>query len=236
MRKFAFYEFTGDVLPGVVLLVGAAAILPDGRNLLDPATISAGGLGLLLMLGYVAGHLVQTLGNGLGRAFWWLHGGMPTDWIRTRPGRLLANRQVERLPCRLAHLLGTAKPVDPESVAEHEWPAVVRQVYAVVAGAGRNARVDMFNGNYGLHRGVAVSFLVLAALQAFSVAIQALDGSFAPAGHARDGALLLLLLAAAALYRMRRFGIHYGRELFVQFLALESGRPKEEGEAEADHE
>ncbi len=234
MRKFDFYEFTGVVLPGVVLLVGAALILPGGREVLDPAAISSGGLGLLLVFGYVAGQLVQALGNGLERAFWSLEGGMPTDWTRSGPERLLASRQIEQLGRKLAVLLGTAEPVDPRSVPKKEWPAVVRQVYAAVAGARRNARVDVFNGNYGLHRGLAASFLVLFFLEAFLVVIQKLDGSFSPAGHARDGAILLLLLAAAALYRMRRFGIHYGRELLVQFLALEKDEPM--GTQEASNE
>jgi len=225
MRKFDFYEFTGIILPGIVLLIGLVFILPGGRDIGRLDTISAGGLGLLLILAYAAGQLLQTLGNGLEQLFWRAQKGMPTDWIWNGRADFLARQQVARLPKKLAVLLGADDPVDLEVLNRREWSATVRQVYAAVGGAGRSARVDTFNGNYGLHRGLAVSFLVLAVLQTFLVVLQKADGSFLPEGHARDVALLLILLAVAALYRMRRFGIHYARELFVQFLTLGSDEP-----------
>jgi hypothetical protein len=40
-------------------------------------------------------------------------------------------------------------------------PSCVK-VHAVVSGAGKVARVDTFNGNYGLLRGLAAAFLVAA--------------------------------------------------------------------------
>jgi len=93
-----------------------------------------------------------------------------------------------------------------QDIDSGQWYSITRQVYGFVSAAGRAQRIDIFNGNYGLCRGVAAALLV-------SLAIVSV----------KDWAnwraeLLLLGLAALAIYRMHRFGVRYGRELFVQFI------------------
>ncbi|MBL8809844.1 MAG: hypothetical protein JNM43_06665, partial [Planctomycetaceae bacterium] len=88
------------------------------------------------------------------------------------------------------------------------WYGITRQIYAAVSAAGRAGRVDTFNGNYGLNRGLAASLLTIAILVLFT-------------GRSNwPYSVGLLLGAIAALYRMHRFARHYARELFVQFLQL----------------
>jgi hypothetical protein len=80
-------------------------------------------------------------------------------------------------------------------------------VYAIVSAAGKHARVDTFNGNYGLLRGLAAAFLALT-----FVALILGKGLYV------IGALVILLLLA--IQRMHRFAVHYATELFAQYLLL----------------
>src|SRR5206468_10104956 len=84
--------------------------------------------------------------------------------------------------------------------------AMVGEVYSVVVDAKRASRVDIFNGNYGLMRGLSAAILVL------------LIASAATARGLPVAAALVLALLLA-LQRMHRFSRHYARELFVQFVA-----------------
>lgn len=71
---------------------------------------------------------------------------------------------------------------------------------------GKPDRVDTFNGNYGLNRGLASACVLLACI----AATQQSWGSFA----------LLVVLSLVYGYRAYRFGVHYGRELYIQFLTI----------------
>ncbi len=65
MRPFDFYEFAGVIAPGAVVLYVLWLILPDVAPFLTTRELSIGSLGLFVILAYVAGHLVQAVGNGL---------------------------------------------------------------------------------------------------------------------------------------------------------------------------
>ncbi|QOZ20814.1 hypothetical protein XI02_42105 [Bradyrhizobium sp. CCBAU 21365] len=87
-----------------------------------------------------------------------------------------------------------------------KWWPVSRQIYADVGKNGKPDRIDTFNGNYGLNRGLASSCLVLT--------VVALT-------HA-DWLIAVGLFVAACIYGYRayRFGVHYAGELYLQFLVL----------------
>jgi len=209
VRTFDFYEFAGVLCPGVVLLYSAAMIIPEFAPIARDQSVSLGGLGLFVVLSYVAGHLVQAFGNLLESGIWWVFGGMPTDWVRTRKHSLLADQQIASIEQRLMDQMG--KPL--ASLTREDWYAVTRSAYAAVSNAGRAARVDTFNGNYGLFRGLFAAFL-------FSALMTVATFSFK--WHT---VVILLACALLATYRMRRFGVHYGRELFGQFLRLDDKAP-----------
>lgn len=211
MRQFDFYEFVGVIVPGAVFLTGVALAWPDGSPLERIGDLSIGGLGLGVILAYAAGHLVQAVGNMVEKAWWWAWGGMPSDWPRSGSHTLIAPHQVSQLEERVRTLLHQPDfKLSP--TGRHDWYSIVRQVYAAVAGDSRSSRVDVFNGNYGLCRGLAASFLTLIP----SVALIHWPGWGMVAG--------LAIAAGIALYRMHRFGVHYGREVFVQFLAIREDR------------
>jgi hypothetical protein len=75
-----------------------------------------------------------------------------------------------------------------------------------VAKNGKVERIDTFNGNYGLNRGLCSGFFALALVAAVHAQWYVVIG--------------FLVLAIVFAYRAYRFGVHYARELYLQFLVL----------------
>jgi hypothetical protein len=67
--KLNFYDFAGVLAPVAVAVYGLARTYPELGQFVRDEKISFGELGLLLILAYVAGHLLQSLGNLIERAF-----------------------------------------------------------------------------------------------------------------------------------------------------------------------
>lgn len=208
MKEFDFYEFTAILAPGSVAVYGFARLYPELGILGGEKEVTFGEFGVLLILAYVAGHLVQSLGNGLDFLMW-RRGGWPSDRIRTNPGKLLSHGQRQVLPARIRELLHIQCPDDLSNFTKSDWHPITRQVYATVRKAGCAERVDIFGGYYGMSRGVAASLIAIlgAALWEFQISRIKLY-------------VILCVLIVLSLHRMHRFGIHYSRELFVQFIAI----------------
>lgn len=205
-RDFGFYEYAGVIIPGAVLGAGLLWLIPEGRLLLPLGDVSFGGLGLFVILAYAAGHLVQSVGNGLEWVWWKVRGGWPTE--QALAGKLLSPEQHTRLIDALGR--ETHMPRGTCRLSTSERLALVREVYSVVVAAGRAGRVETFNGNYGLLRGLAASFVVLTCAALIFGQGATVVGLL--------GALFLL-----ALQRMDRFSKHYALELFVQYLLVTGG-------------
>jgi hypothetical protein len=208
MRQLEFYEFVGILIPGALVLVDLYLCFPlfaGNQKFLD---LSIGGFGTLLLLAYATGHLVQSIGNALEVGWWKLWGGMPTDWPRHHSARLLSSAQRDALWNSLPDKLKISLSGDLSSISRNDWFAITRQMYAAVMSAGKNTRVDTFNGNYGLLRGVASALIIALVL--------------VPITPTPSWRLAAVIFAAfcLAVARMHRFGKHYARELFVQFLQL----------------
>jgi len=207
MRQFDFYEFTGILVPGAAALAGVLMLVPGLMPMSAVKDFSIGGFGLLVVLAYVAGHLVQAIGNLVEWLWWKAWGGMPTDWVRTAPTNLLAEAQISTLPKAIAEQLKLAD-VDVRKTSSEQWYSVTRQIGAAVDAAGRGSRVQTLNGNYGLNRGLAAALVVV-----LVVALTAKPADWIVLGG-------LSVAIGLALARMHRFGKHQARELFVQFLQL----------------
>lgn len=212
MKKFDFYEFTGILAPGAVVVYGLARIYPDLGIIVQDEKISFGELALLLILAYVAGHLVQAFGNVIESIWWKCNGGWPSDWVRTRKRDIIATAQWNVLPARIRDFLKIECPDDLTTVTPKDWKSITRQIYAAVQMAGRADRVDIFNGNYGMFRGVTASIIVI--LVAAFIDVETDPWKLYGA---------LFVMALLALMRMHRFGVHYARELFVQFIGMQTG-------------
>ena len=207
MKKFDHYEFTAILVPGVAVLFGLVLLLPGFLGIVSITEITLGTFGLSMVVAYILGHMIQVAGTALESIWWKIFGGMPSDWIRTKPGSLLAPEQIELLQQSGRQCLGLPR-LNMKSLTAAQWHAVTRQIHAAVAGAGRAGRIETFNGNYGLNRGLAAASLL--------VAIAALIVT--PVRY--DIAVIAALVATTAACRMHRFARHYARELFTQFLQL----------------
>jgi hypothetical protein len=211
MDKMTFYEQVGIVIPGSVLLVGLLFYFPTLNGLIASDGVTLGQFGIFLLLAYASGHLVAAVGNAIEAVLWRFAGGMPSNWV-TQPGgsSLLSSYQVETLASKVRTRLNA--PIERVvGLDQKAWWPITRQIYADVAMHGKPQRVDTFTGNYGVNRGLSASTLVLASVSAW----QAQYGI----------AIGLLILSLVYAYRAYRFGVHYARELFVQFLILDGAPP-----------
>jgi hypothetical protein len=213
MDKTGAYEFAGIIAPGAVTIFGLSRIYPEIGLLIQDNKISFGEFGLLLILAYVIGHLIQTLGNLVETVWWGCWRGWPSDWPRSHAHSLLAPQQLSILPAKIRAALNLDCPDDVSTLDRKHWFSITRQIYAAVKKAGQAERIDVFNATYGLFRGTVSALIVIAAAAIFGKSSQALLLSI--------GCLVGIGLG---FFRMHRFGVHYARELFVQFLSISPER------------
>lgn len=197
--SFDFYEYAGIIVPGSVLAFGGMWLAPELREYLGPEGFTFGELGLFVVLSYALGQLVQGVGNTVEWALWLPLGGLPNK--RVLDGETLTKQQHARLMAFLREdgIIG-------ETVSKAEARAAIREVYARVAAAGQSARIDKFNGIYGMLRGLSAALILLT----IACAIVGTDWQYV---------LLATFSTLISLRRMHRFGWHYGRELAVVYLA-----------------
>lgn len=199
------YEQLGIVIPGSLFLFCLLLYFPALQTVIGNKGFSVGELGVFLLLSYAAGHFIAAIANLIESIFWHSLGGMPSDWVVSNKTTLLSPQQLDQLRVKV----GSRLQIDVLAFHEIErkiWWPISRQVYVDVAKNGKPDRIDTFNGNYGLNRGLSSACLVLAVVATFDFQWHLVFG-----------------LAAAACvygYRAYRFAVHYARELYLQFLVL----------------
>jgi hypothetical protein len=210
IKQFDFYEFAAVLCPGALLLFALTRLIPELGFLTNKDTFSFGDLGVFVLLAYVAGQFVQAVGTAIAYIWWKSWGGLPSDWARSGKHKLLAQQQTALLPARLAKLTEINARSGISGFSADDWYLITRQIYAVVRHAGRSERIDIFNGYYGMFRGLAACLLLVI----IAIAVQRGFG---------NPRLYVLLVGALvlAIFRMHRFAVNYARELFVQFLATQ---------------
>lgn len=213
MKHFNYYEIIGVAVPGaafVIILAAAASRLPE---IVLSKDFGIGNLGVFVIIAFVAGQFTQAFGNLLENIYWLFAKGMPTDWIRTGSKTLLSSQQVDCLKSMLSNELNISG--DLKQFDKDQWYGITRQMYAKVQNNGNTYRIDRFNANYGLNRGLSTALLMAAIVVLF------VDVS------KWNIALLCAFVAAVFIYRMQRFGKNYARELFVQYLEVSDNEKKE---------
>lgn len=204
-QNFDPYEYIAIITPGSVVAAGVILLWPEARALVEIDGLSVGDLGMFLICAFVAGHLVQGLGNLVEWIAWAPFGGLPSRWLR-RPNRLVAPAQREAFLAKVAGLSGVEAPAD---LGGRQFDGLIRQVYARLASAGRTSRVDLFNRTYGLMRGLTAAFLLLGA---WFLIVRWPDVRYA-----------IVASAAGIIASLRawRFARYYTRELVAEFLIHE---------------
>ena len=202
MRQLDFYEFAGIVAPGVVLITTSLLAVMEPPVLLE---MNLGASAIFIIFAYVIGHILQGIGNWFELAWWKLFGGMPTDWVLNRADPILSADQREQLFLAIEKNEGIGKSRLIE-IKRKDWFLLVRSLYVAIQKNGNTERIERFNGNYGLLRGVAISCFASGAIM-FS----------APGGNAVYGGALAIA-GLLSLQRMHRFAKYYARELFLQYL------------------
>jgi hypothetical protein len=209
-KNFSFYEQTGILIPGATLVFGLLFFFPEFRMLFFSDGVSIGGLGLFLLISYAGGHLAAALGNIMESCVWLR--GRPSNWIVREKNGLLSPEQMDSLEQlvrqRLRLDIAAIRGMSP-----NQWFPISRQIYADVMSHGKPARIDSFDGNYTLNRGLAAALLALVLI---SLAFSETDWRVAVG---------LLPIAVIYTYRMYRFGVSYANELYAQFLLLPAQPP-----------
>jgi hypothetical protein len=209
-KNFSFYEQTGILIPGATLVFGLLFFFPEFRMLFFSDGVSIGGLGLFLLISYAAGHLAAALGNIMESCVWLR--GRPSNWVVREKNRLLSPEQMDSLEQLIKQRL-RLDVAEIRGMSARQWFPISRQIYADVMSHGKPARIDSYDGNYTLNRGLAAALLALVLI---SLPFSETDWRVA---------LGLLPIAVIYTYRMYRFGISYANELYAQFLLLPAQPP-----------
>lgn len=211
MEKLTFYEQVGILIPGALFLSVLLMIVPGADAYLSTKDISIGTFGVFLIVAYASGHAIAAVGNLLETIWWKLWGGMPTDWVIYHRDWVLNHLQKHALLAAVNTAFGhTISKV--EGLPVKEWRPIGRQVYRYALSLNPG-RIETFNGNYGLNRGLAAALLTLAVVNLST--------------HAKPAALSEALLVAGLVfgYRAHRFGVHFAREVYLVFLNAKAPVP-----------
>ena len=209
-KEFSLYEFVDVIAPGSVLLIILVQLFPNSLKILKIKEISLGGFGIFVIISYVLGHLIQTVGNVIESIWYKIYGGIPSSWI-IREGKCdyLNSEQIKLIPEKIKKVLNIETKDSLYDYDCNQWFAITRQIYSAVKQENATERIDIFDANYGFFRGIASSF-------AIGLVVLTIKTGFA---H-YDMQLIILAFFIMAIVRMHRFAKHYAQELFVQFLQL----------------
>jgi hypothetical protein len=203
-KGFDPYELIGIITPGTVVALLLMTESSEFRAMLGVEGVSIGGLGLFVLMAFVLGHLVQSIGNMLEFVIW--PAGLPTNKVRFRSQNLVSTAQQTSLEARISEMEG--ENLQLATLNRRSWRSITARAYARVHSAGRSQRIDIFNRTYGLCRGLVAAIAIALAWYFF-------------AHPDRVYVLVILtLMLLSAVWRMRRAGHHYARALMIEFIDL----------------
>jgi hypothetical protein len=222
MKEINLYDLLGVLAPGAVLTVGIITVFPEAAAVLANTHFTVGDFGIVLLASYVLGNLVAGLGNFLESAYWRMRGGLPTDSAIRSGCELIQPREQQALQARLQanRLIGADEHL--VDLALRDWKGLTRRIYIELENRRATRRIDVFNAQYGMNRGIAAGFIALIALVIFHAGLAAWRIE-----------LILAACTALACYRMERFSNYYAGELLRGYLTVgEPAKPEEPAPAQ----
>jgi len=209
MKEFSLYDILGVLAPGAVLTIGIITVFPEAAAVLANKNFTVGDFGIVLLASYVLGNLVAGLGNFLESAYWRMRGGIPTDSAIRGDCELIHAREQQALQARLqaSRLIGANERL--VDLAHRDWKGLTRRIYIEMENRKATRRIDVFNAQYGMNRGIAAGFIALVALVIFHTGLAAWRIE-----------LILAACTALACYRMERFSRYYAGELLRGYITV----------------
>jgi len=199
-KEFSFYEFVGILVPSVTLLFFTELIieLVYGKIIIDFSKI--GDSIIFLIIAYGFGHILHAIGNFYENIFWKIYGGMPTMWLFKKNRfneTLFDDEQTEKISRKIYDKFGQKVGKDYGRDV-YNWLSVKEGI--------TEKRIDIFNANYSLFRGLTMSFYILTILILYFIGWKL--------------AFIPFALGILANVRMVRFAKNYAKELFRTFQTL----------------
>ncbi len=205
MKQTAFdtYEYVGIITPGVVLLTVLLFLFPDAKvQLAGREGIQLGALGIFLILSFVLGHIVQSLGNIVSWLDKALSDGNASDRLLDPACAIVNAKQRAALKLSLLDRLGVVF----ENQTPGEWRTTRTEMYGIVAAAEKSTRIDAFNRSYSLNKGLSCVFFISAVL---IIVVAEQPGIWG---------VILAGTSVLSFNRMRWFSECYTRELVLEFI------------------
>jgi hypothetical protein len=197
-KEISFYEFVGIIVPSITFLYFIQFIF---EYVYQNQIVDFGTLGetiVFLVICYGFGHLLQALGNFFEFFLWFVYGGMPTKWLnnKNRFGNTLFDNPLNKqILDKVLHEFG-------DGISDYG-----RLTYNTIFLRDKTFRIDIFNGNYSLFRGLSVSFLLISIVcwHFFNWEI----------------GLISLIPFLLSVMRMIQFAKYYATEIFRTFNNIE---------------
>lgn len=195
-KEFSLYEFVGILIPSITLLFFTELLIDIVYDFKIVDFSKLGESIIFLMVAYGLGHILHGFGNLLEWLLWKVFGGMPTNWLTKKP----------RLYQKLLDDFETKKILEKinSEIGESEQKDYGRLIYTKLFAKGLTNRIDIFNANYSLFRGLTTAFIILGILT-----FNLIDWRYS---------LISFIIAFIALIRMIRFAKLYAREVFRTYL------------------
>jgi hypothetical protein len=195
-REFSFYEFVGIMVPSITFLFFLNLIITKVYQITLVDFSKIGESIIFIVIAYGFGHLLQGLGNYFELFVWFIYGGMPTSWLtkKNRFGNYLFDKnKQEKLLNNVYAEYGKEDNKDYR-----------RLIYTKLFAKKLTDRIDIFNGNYSLMRGLSVSFILLSFVCCYYFKWQIV--------------ILPAILSIIAVIRMFRFAKYYAKEVYRTYL------------------
>jgi len=221
MKEWSLYDLLAVIAPGMLVLVAVAIHQPTVIDAVLSKDLSAGAFGLITILAYIAGSLLQTLGNLLEKLYWKVRGGSPTSLAGLKNRNILTESDVSALMGKAVS--DKLMPANESGTAPEagRWKELCDRIVMLLMIRGHADRYTLFRTHYGFNRGLGIGFLVVA----ISVSIRGGQDAWALGA-------CFLGVSIATFFRMDHFGRSYGKSVFHAYLS--SFEPPVDGKSPVD--